>query len=216
MSRLPLIPYDEASDEVKASYRRFHEAGLDKFMHQAESLAHHPPLLEAVTNLLLAYYHHSEVPQRYLELGVLAVSARNACEYCVVHHTPQAVGTGLTLEQTTAVVEGDWRGRDDFDDTDRLVLEYAEQVTADANRVSDELFAGLRAAFTDSQVLELTMRLTTCTFFNKFNDVLRLEVEPIAASLFTTATGAAPDAEAAGDAATATGTGTVTDEGGTA
>ncbi|MCH1883489.1 carboxymuconolactone decarboxylase family protein [Agrococcus sp. ARC_14] len=188
MARLPYISYDEATDEVRAIYDEFHEAGLDKFIHQAETLAHHPPLLRAVTDLLLAYYHHSVVPKRYLELAVLTVSSRNACEYCVVHHTPQAVDSGLTIEQVDAVSDGTWRELGTFDEIDRTVIAYSEQVTRDANRVDDELFAQLGAQFDHKQVLELTMRITTCTFFNKFNDVLRLDVEPIAASLFETAT----------------------------
>ncbi|MGO1498134.1 carboxymuconolactone decarboxylase family protein [Agrococcus casei] len=189
MARLPYISREEATDEVRGVYDESHEAGLTKFIHQAETLAHHPPLLRAVADLLLAYYHHSVVPKRQLELAVLAVSARNACEYCVVHHTPQAVDSGLTIEHVNAVIDGTWREVDAFDELDRAVIAYAEQVTADANRVDDALFAQLRTHFDDKQVLELTMRITTCTFFNKFNDVLRLDVEPIAASLFETATG---------------------------
>lgn len=188
MARLPYITYDEASEDVREVYDEFAEAGLDKFMHQAESLAHHPPLLRAVADLLLAYYHHSVVPKRHLELAVLAVSARNACEYCVVHHTPQAVDSGLTLEHVNAVIEGTWSEVEEFDAIDRAVIAYAEQVTRDANRVDDELFNSLREHFDNAQILELTMRITTCTFFNKFNDVLRLDVEPIAESLYLTAT----------------------------
>ena len=189
MSRIPLIAHEHATPEAAEAYERLEGAGLEKFLHQAQALAHHPPLLNAVTELLLAYYHHSVVEPRYLELAVLAVSARNTCEYCVIHHTPQAIDSGLSLEQVDAVTAGDWRDRGElFDATDRLVLAYAEQVTADANRVDDELFAALRATFTDQQVLELTMRIATCGFFNRFNDALRLEVEPVAEALYRTAT----------------------------
>lgn len=189
MSRLPLIATEDASDEVRAVYDRFEANGLAKFLHQAQALAHHPPLLHAVAELLLAYYHHSVVDRRYLELAVIATSARNACTYCVVHHTPQAFDSGLDQTQVDAVTEGIWRDqRDRFTATDLLVLEYAEQMTADANRVDDALFDQLRAVFTDQQVLELTMRIATCGFFNRFNDVLRLPVETVAAELYETAT----------------------------
>lgn len=187
MERLPLIKRDQASDEVRDVYDRLEGAGLAKFLHQAEALAHHPPLLEAVAQLLLAYYHHSTVERRYLELAILATSARNSCEYCVIHHTPQGVDSGLSLEQVDAVIDGSWRQAEVFDETDRLVLAYAEQMTEDANRVGDELFAGLRERFDDQQLLELTMRIATCGFFNRFNDALRLPVEPIATELFETA-----------------------------
>ena len=187
MERLPLITRDEAPEEVREVYDRLEGAGLDKFMHQAQALAHHPPLLDAVAQLLLAYYHHSTVERRYLELAILATSARNSCEYCVIHHTPQGVESGLSLEQVDAVIDGNWRDTDLFDETDRVVLAYAEQMTEDANRVGDELFAALRERFDDQQLLELTMRIATCGFFNRFNDALRLPVEPIATELFETA-----------------------------
>ena len=187
MERLPLIPHDDAPQEVRDVYDRLEDAGLAKFMHQAQALAHHPPLLEAVAQLLLAYYHHSTVERRYLELAILATSARNSCEYCVIHHTPQGVESGLTLEQVDAVIDGTWRETGLFDESDRLVLEYAEQMTADANRVGDALFAALRERFDHQQLLELTMRIATCGFFNRFNDALRLPVEPIATELFETA-----------------------------
>jgi AhpD family alkylhydroperoxidase len=188
MSRIPLIDPASASPDVRAVYQRLEDAGLGKFLHQAQALAHHPPLLHAVAELLLAYYHSSLVEQRYLELGVLAVSARNACDYCVIHHTPQALDTGLRQEQVDAVVDGSWRThRELFGATDLTVLEYAEQMTYDANRVSDELFARMQAAFSTEQLLELTMRIATCGFFNRFNDVLRLPVEPVAEELFRTA-----------------------------
>lgn len=187
MERLPLIPREDAPQQVRDVYDRLEGAGLAKFMHQAQALAHHPPLLEAIAQLLLAYYHHSTVERRYLELAILATSARNSCEYCVIHHTPQGVESGLTLEQVDTVIDGTWRDHDGFDATDRLVLAYAEQMTEDANRVSDELFSALHERFDDQQLLELTMRIATCGFFNRFNDVLRLPVEPIAAELFETA-----------------------------
>ena len=187
MERLPLISRGDASEQVRDVYDRLEEAGLAKFMHQAQALAHHPPLLEAVAQLLLAYYHHSTVERRYLELAILATSARNSCEYCVIHHTPQGVESGMTLEQVDAVIDGTWRDTDLFDETDRVVLAYSEQMTEDANRVGDELFGALRERFDDQQLLELTMRIATCGFFNRFNDALRLPVEPIATELFETA-----------------------------
>ena len=57
------------------------------------------------------------------------------------------------------------------------VRDYAAQVTRDHNRVGDRQFDGLRAHFSETQIVELTLRITLCTFFNKFNDVMMLEME---------------------------------------
>ena len=62
-----------------------------------------------------------------------------------------------------------------------MVRDYAVQVTRDHNRVGDRQFDGLRAHFSETQIVELTLRITLCTFFNKFNDVMMLEMEDEAA-----------------------------------
>jgi alkylhydroperoxidase family enzyme len=39
------------------------------------------------------------------------------------------------------------------------------------------LFERLRAHFSEAQIVELTLRITLCGFFNKFNDALQIEQE---------------------------------------
>jgi len=69
---------------------------------------------------------------------------------------------------------------------DLLVRDYAAQVTHDHNRVRDTLFDRLRDHFTEEQIVELTLRITLCTFFNKFNDVMQLDMEDAALELGNT------------------------------
>ena len=64
---------------------------------------------------------------------------------------------------------------------DRLVRDYAAQVTRDHNRVGDAMFDQLCEHFDEAQIVELTLRITLCTFFNKFNDVMQLDLEEEAA-----------------------------------
>jgi alkylhydroperoxidase family enzyme len=39
------------------------------------------------------------------------------------------------------------------------------------------LFDRLRQHFSEAQIVELTLRVTLCGFFNKFNDALQIEEE---------------------------------------
>ena len=78
----------------------------------------------------------------------------------------------------TEILDEDCPG---LDPVDRMVRDYAAQVTRDHNRVGDRQFDGLRAHFSETQIVELTLRITLCTFFNKFNDVMMLEMEDEAA-----------------------------------
>ena len=45
------------------------------------------------------------------------------------------------------------------------------------NRMPDALFRRLRQHFSEAQVVELTLRITLCGFFNRFNDALQIEEE---------------------------------------
>ena len=81
---------------------------------------------------------------------------------------------GLSAEVIGNILETDCP---ELDDIDRLVRDYAVQVTKDHNRVTDDLFNRLKEHFDETQIVELTMRITLCTFFNKFNDVMQLEME---------------------------------------
>ena len=65
----------------------------------------------------------------------------------------------------------------ELDDIDRLVRYFAVQVTKDHNCVTYDLFKRLREHFDETQIVELTLRITLCTFFNKFNDAMQLEME---------------------------------------
>ena len=56
-------------------------------------------------------------------------------------------------------------------------MEYAIQVTETPQRIRDRMFERLRAHFTEAQIVELTLRIALCGFFNRFNDALMIETE---------------------------------------
>ena len=82
--------------------------------------------------------------------------------------------SGLPIETAMNILEPACPG---LDETDRLVRDYAVQVTTDSKRVSDAMFAALRERFDEAQVVELTVRTAMCGFYNRFNEALRLDIE---------------------------------------
>lgn len=64
-----------------------------------------------------------------------------------------------------------------FDERERVALEYAETVTMTGQRVSDELFARVRAHFGEAQVVELTAAIALENFRSKFNTALGIEAQ---------------------------------------
>lgn len=150
---------------------------LPIFLNQIGTLAHLPGVADRLLDLYLALPRESLLPRHLVELAILTVSSVNACEYCVVHH--EALGTkyGLTPQQARAFSDGSWRASDRFGPIECLVMEYAEQVIRDANSVPDDLFARLRAEFSEAQIVELTFRISLCDLYNKFNQALRIDIE---------------------------------------
>ena len=71
----------------------------------------------------------------------------------------------------------DYKDHPELDELDKLVVEYSIAVTNNWNKTRDEIFARLRTHFSEAQIVELTWRIALCGAFNRFNDILQLEVE---------------------------------------
>jgi uncharacterized peroxidase-related enzyme len=176
---------DIAASELPAELTRIYEdfaASYGPFRNQAAVFAHVPAALRHLMPLLLELRAAGTLPKRYLELAIVAVSQRNACDYCVAHHTPFLALEGVSAAGVERLL--DYQDHPELDEVDRLVVEYAIAVTDHPGRIRDALFARLRRHFSEAQIVELTLRITLCGFFNKFNDALMIEAEPEAIASF--------------------------------
>lgn len=70
-----------------------------------------------------------------------------------------------------------WRESALFSQAERVALEYAERMTITGEKVDDELFARLRAHFTEAQAVELTAAVALENFRSKFNPALGVEAQ---------------------------------------
>jgi alkylhydroperoxidase family enzyme len=50
-------------------------------------------------------------------------------------------------------------------------------VTSNAQRIPERMFDALRRHFSEAQIVELTLRIALCGFFNRFNDALQIDSE---------------------------------------
>jgi alkylhydroperoxidase family enzyme len=64
-----------------------------------------------------------------------------------------------------------------FSELERAALEYAEAMTVTGRKVSDELFARVRAHFSEAQVVELTAAVALENFRSKFNVALGVKAQ---------------------------------------
>jgi uncharacterized peroxidase-related enzyme len=178
MARVPDISSNELPSDRASIYERF--AGqYGPFRNQAAVFAHVPAALRHLMSMLLELREAATLPKRVLELAIVTVSKLNECDYCVAHHTPFLVVEGVSAAGVEHIL--DYRNHQEFDERDKLVVEYAIVAWKRPSRIPDTLFARLRQYFSNAQIVELTLRITLCSFFNKFNDALGIEEEPEAA-----------------------------------
>ena len=64
-----------------------------------------------------------------------------------------------------------------YTEGERVALEYAEAMTVTGRKVTDELFMGLRAAFSEAEIVELTAAVALENFRSKFNVALGIEAQ---------------------------------------
>ncbi len=173
MARVRDIAIDEVPDSVRPTYEAFAGA-YGPFLNQVRVFAHRPAILNHMMGMLLELADEAVLEKRTLEIALVTVSKLNECAYCVAHHAPRLVETGLGPETVARILEPDCPG---LSPVERLVRDYAAQVTTESRRVSDAMFAELRRHFSEAQMVELTFRTALCGFFNRFNEALAIEAE---------------------------------------
>lgn len=179
MARVRSIPPEELPGDLAAIYRRF-ASEYGPFANQVAVIAHVPAALRHLMPMLMELREARTLPKRYLELAIIVVSKLNACDYCVAHHTPFLVPEGISPEGVDRVM--DYADHPELTPVDRLVVEYAIAAWENPHRIPESLFRRLREHFTEAQIVELTLRITLCGFFNRFNDALGIDEEAEAAA----------------------------------
>ena len=88
------------------------------------------------------------------ELGQTWAGWANGSQFVFSQHCKSLRALGVPEEKIEALPH--WQVSDAFDERERLVLAYADRLVSHRGRVPDALFAQLKAAFDDEEILELT------------------------------------------------------------
>ena len=120
-----------------------------------EVFAQNPAMLDFVMNQFYGQiFFAGQVDQRYKQLARLRLSTLHGCRTCNKQNVPGALAAGITQAQVDAI--GDFE-HGPFTDAEKAVLAYAEQValTNMDGKLTPQLYARLRAHFSDSDLCEL-------------------------------------------------------------
>lgn len=138
------------------------------------TIAHYPKALRPIIDLYQAIAKESTIEPGLQELANLEVSRINRCNYCLTHHTQMAKISGVSDEQIGSLRAGIDK---DFSNKEKAIIDYARQVTKDAENVSSDLFNRIRSYFSDAEIVNLTLIIGLMNIFNRFNGALGVELE---------------------------------------
>lgn len=121
------------------------------------------PLLDFSAGL-----HQCGLEQPLVELVLLRASQINGCAYCMDMHTKEARAAGET-EQRLYLVAG-WREASIYSERECAALGWAEAVTRlGEHGVPNDVYERARAAFSDVELLNLTMLVGMINAWNRLN-----------------------------------------------
>lgn len=118
------------------------------------------------------YVRTSGLERSLLELVKIRASQLNGCAYCLDMHTKDARAAGET-EQRLAVLAA-WRDAPFYSDRERAALEWTEAVTMLGREgVSDDLYDRARQAFSEAELVNLTMAIIAINGWNRLSIAFR-------------------------------------------
>jgi AhpD family alkylhydroperoxidase len=132
-----------------------------------EVTAHHPGILRGYGALEWETGRAHAVDARLKDLAGTKAAAMVGCEFCIDIASALSAKSGVTAEQLADLPR--YRESDRFDETEKLVLDYAVEMTSTPSFVPDELFEALRERFDERQLVELTSAIALENYRARFN-----------------------------------------------
>lgn len=119
-----------------------------------------------------AYLNKASIEPELLHLIYFRVSQINGCAYCLDMHSKDLLATGDTAQRL--FVLDAWREAPLYTERERAALQWAEAVTKikDGN-VSEESFENVSAQFSEEELIDLTLAITTINSYNRINIAFR-------------------------------------------
>lgn len=121
-----------------------------------------------------AYLSNCTIEQELLHLVYFRVSQINGCAYCLDMHSKDLLATGENPQRLFLLDA--WREAPLYTARECAALEWAEVVTKIANGdVADDVYAKASSEFSEAELVDLTLAVTTINTYNRFNISFRTE-----------------------------------------
>ena len=100
MATVPLIDYEDATDEVRTIFDDLREVRKTDFINNFwKALANQPKTLKRIWTGIKEVFAEGEIDPVTKEMIYVAVSVANNCDYCIHSHMANAFNKGMTEKQ---------------------------------------------------------------------------------------------------------------------
>jgi AhpD family alkylhydroperoxidase len=121
---------------------------------------------------LTSYIKKCKIEQKLAHLIEFRVSQINGCAYCLDMHWKDALSLGESEQRLYGLSA--WREAPYYSARERAALAWAEAVTkAD---VPDEVYTAAESQFTDEELIDLTIIVTSINTWNRLNIAFQSDV----------------------------------------
>jgi alkylhydroperoxidase family enzyme len=174
VSRLPPLP--EPLDPIVTELFEDTASRGGSILNLHLTKAHAPKLQAAGRHITRALRSECVAPRVLREIAILRASILVGCAYEEHHHRPLAAAAGLTQEQVDAIE--DWRPKAQlFDDKQKALLAYVDQLALNKGEVDDGIFASMERHFSPQEIVELTMCATSYYGGGLFMKAMKIQID---------------------------------------
>jgi alkylhydroperoxidase family enzyme len=117
-----------------------------------------PEMGAAVNRLVDAAYNKSILPVRVREAARMRIAQLNDCTVCLAFRADKVKAQGVSEDFYRHVGVHDVGAQ--FNEQERMAMEYAERFATDHVSIDDAFFDRMRELFTDPEILDLTICLS--------------------------------------------------------
>lgn len=176
MTRIPYADLDEAPQKVRDFFDKM-RANTDgaEIMNIFKMASHSGASIREFIRLGNRLLMKAHLDDRYRELAILRIAQLLGARYEWGQHVPIAIGVGISREQIKGI--GNWRGSSLFDEKDKTVLRYTEEIVKDS-RPADETFEAASKFLDNTSLVELTISIGYWSMVGKFLKTFGVDVEP--------------------------------------
>lgn len=173
MARVRLIEGNQAPQEVQEIFKQVEGKGA-RVLNLYRAIANSPNVLRNFMRLGISLLSWTKLSPKLRELAILRVASLSGSEYEWTQHVPIAQGAGVSLEQIDAI--GNWKESDCFDDEERAVLQYTDEVARNI-KVKNKTFKALQRHLSEQELVELTLSVGYWGMVARVLVSLQVEIE---------------------------------------